>query len=526
MTHRDGERLAEENRRLCDENGALRGRIVELNEEIARLRGELRGLSDEVRRLKDLPKRPEVRPSGLNRKKKGGSGRRTGRRKPRRYSPKARTERVFIEVPDVPEGSVRDGYESYTVQELAVQPVVVEYLRERWRTPDGTRIVAPLPADVNGQYGSGLRRLVVSLYHQGQTTVPRIVTLLNDWGVGISKRTVVRMLTDGVTGLVDEAAQVLSAGIDGADWLHVDDTGARHRNRNGYCTVIGNDRFTGFATGPSKSRLNFLQILGCGDRGHVLNGTAFEYMRSCQLPKITVELLRHGGRQRFDSETEWQAHLDRLGIGARKAVIATEGALWGALSESSTLADTVILSDDAGQFNIGEHALCWVHAERLLQKLIASGPGHRDAVESKRDGIWTLYRQLLDYRTDPDPDTAVSLSRRFDDIFSDTTCYHMLNQLLKRLADNKRELLRVLDHPTTPLHNNLAENDIRAQVTRRRISAGTRSDAGRDARDACLALLKTCRKLNISFWDYLGCRFKVPDAPAIPPLATLVSQRE
>jgi hypothetical protein len=33
------------------------------------------------------------------------------------------------------------------------------------------------------------------------------------------------------------------------------------------------------------------------------------------------------------------------------------------------LPDTVILSDDAGPFALGRHALCWVHAERLVHKL-------------------------------------------------------------------------------------------------------------------------------------------------------------
>ena len=52
--------------------------------------------------------------------------------------------------------------------------------------------------------------------------------LLNDWDVTISKRTVIRILNDGMKILVDEAQQVLAAGIAGAQWLHVDDTGARH----------------------------------------------------------------------------------------------------------------------------------------------------------------------------------------------------------------------------------------------------------------------------------------------------------
>ena len=100
-----------------------------------------------------------------------------------------------------------------------------------------------------------------------------------------------------------------------------------------------------------------------------------------------------------------------------------------------------------------------------------------------------------------------------------------MNQLLQRLYRNKSELLTVLDHPHTPLHTNLAENDIRAQVIRRKISAGTRSTAGRDARDAALGIMKTCHKLKLSFWDYLGHRFQVPNTTAVKPLPELVRQK-
>jgi len=91
---------------------------------------------------------------------------------------------------------------------------------------------------------------------------------------------------------------------------------------------------------------------------------------------------------------------------------------------------------------------------------------------------------------------------------------------------NKDELLRVLQRPEIPLHTNGSENDIRCQVTRRKISAGTRSDLGRDCRDAFLGLAKTCTKLGVAFWDYLGSRLGVPGQPVIPPLPTLIRRRQ
>jgi len=40
-----------------------------------------------------------------------------------------------------------------------------------------------------------------------------------------------------------------------------------------------------------------------------------------------------------------------------------------------------------------------------------------------------------------------------------------------------------------------------------------------------LGLAKTCAKLGISFWDYLGARLVIAGNPAIPYLPQLVAQR-
>jgi hypothetical protein len=115
------------------------------------------------------------------------------------------------------------------------------------------------------------------------------------------------------------------------------------------------------------------------------------------------------------------------------------------------------------------------------------------------------------------------LRTRFDRIFDRKTGFVTLDRLLARLKANKSELLKVLDRPEIPLHTNSSENDIRCQVTKRKISGGTRSDLGRDCRDAFLGLNKTCAKQGIAFWDYLGARLAVPGAPAVPHLTELVS---
>lgn len=94
--------------------------------------------------------------------------------------------------------------------------------------------------------------------------------------------------------------------------------------------------------------------------------------------------------------------------------------------------------------------------------------------------------------------------------------------MLRRLFRNKTGLLRVLERPEIPLPTNACENDIRAFVTKRKISGGTVSENGRDSRDIMLGLAKTCRKLKLSFYEFIGDRLGIPGLK-IPPLATLVS---
>ena len=198
---------------------------------------------------------------------------------------------------------------------------------------------------------------------------------------------------------------------------------------------------------------------------------------------------------------------------------------YGSVQSHGFLCDAVVLSDDAGQFNVGHHALCWVHAERLVHKLDTFTDKHRAAQEKIRGLIWDFYASLRAYRIKPSRRRSLALRARFDRIFSRRTGFATLDRLLARLRANKAELLMVLDRPEIPLHTNGSENDIRCYITRRKVSAGTRSDMGRDCRDAFLSLAKTCGKHGIAFWDYLGSRLRVAGHTIVEPLDHYVRAR-
>ena len=232
-----------------NENTALVGRRV-----------ENRTLKDEIARLKELPRRPPDKPSGMERsteagkvaKKKSRSRRRRGATLPRI----AITQEIMLPAA-APAGSRFKGYDDIVVQDLDLRARATRYRRERWTTPSGETVSGVLPEGIVGGFGPDLQRFILALHIQGQVTTDRLTALLNGMGVVISKRQVVRLLAKCAQKFAAEEAEVLRAGLATAPWITVDDTSARHARRDGYTTQIGDDRFTAFRTGASKSRADF-----------------------------------------------------------------------------------------------------------------------------------------------------------------------------------------------------------------------------------------------------------------------------
>jgi len=426
---------------------------------------------------------------------------------------------------NVPQGSTFKGYKDFVVQDLSVEAYNTRFRLECWQAPDGRHVSAQLPAHLNGKhFGIELIRFILYQYHHCHVTQPLLLEQLREIGVDISSGQLNNILIESNDAFHEEKDAILGTGLEVSTYVNVDDTGARHQGKNGYCTHIGNEWFSWFESTSSKSRINFLRLLRSGGTDYVINSDAVAYWESNKLPRGLLSLLSADQPCSFADDQQWDRYLKQKGIqGARHVQIATEGALIGSIIEHGVSRNLIVVSDDAGQFNVLLHALCWIHAERSINKITPVSEKGREDLDNVRERLWQLYNELKAYKVNPQPSEAERLDAAFDDLFTSRTSSASLNNALKRIHNNKSELLLVLRHPHIPLHNNLSENSIRDYVKRRKISGGTRSEAGRRSRDTFATLKKTCRKLKITFWQYLKDRLE--ETHLIPKLAELIRNR-
>ena len=489
----------------------------------------IEGLEQELLKLKGETTKPKIKPSKIdndsddnNSSASGKSGRGSKTDTGKAQQPLNIEETLTIQPDNIPVGSRFKGYRSVVVQDLILKSHNICYRLAQYQTPDGRYLSGQLPATVQGSsFGKTLHAFILYQYHHQHVTQPLLLAQLHDLGIRISSGRLSELITENLEVFHQEKDELLEAGVKVSNYVQTDDTGARHDGQNGYCTYIGNELFSWFNSTQSKSRINFLSLLKHGLKAdYVLNVGALEYMARQGLPKSLLE--------RFSVQVvtvkehaAWKKWLTDNGIiQERHRRIITEGALMGGLLAQGIPADFGIVSDDAGQFNVFDHALCWIHAERAINRLLPMNDLQKQAVDEVRKQVWSIYRNLKAYKLAPQPEQAQLIRQQFANLVETKTGYATLNQVLKQFGKNQHELLRVLDKPYLPLHNNLSERDIREYVKKRKISRSTRSDTGRRCRDTFASLKKTCRKQGISFWVYLKARL-LGDG-CVSPLAELI----
>ena len=493
--------------------------IQTLSEQLAKSQEKIRVLEEELRRLQKTPKRPKFRPNGMLPRDRNNESPSS----PDPFTPAVSASLVQKEVSEItirethhPEGSRFKGYQTYSIQDVSLISKEITYRLEVWQAPGGEMLRAKLPEELEGQhFGSTLRAFMTNLYAQGMTQ-PAIHEFLQSLGIDISVGQVSNILLNEAEEYSKVREAILSAGIQEADYIRADDTGEKHEYKSCYCTHIGGQYFSYYKTTSSKSRENFLGILLQGKEGYHINESMIWHLFQCGVKDDVLNLFEDCKGKRFHTKKGMNRLLNELGLKSQKLrEQCFEAALVGFICATILKPGQVFLSDRAGQFALFNHAGCWVHLERPLRKIICASEQVEKELKQVREAIWILYRTLKVVALTQTGKEQVH--KLYDELIALKTISPAINEVIQNFRVYRDEMLKALDHPGLPLHNNDSERDIRGVAKRRNISGSTKSEQGRKFRDSLMTLKQTCFRLGCNFWGYLQLWFKgyPPDLPEL-----------
>ena len=219
-------------------------------------------LKDEIARLKGEKQKPNLKPSRLEAKEKESppsadeasetSGENTSDSQKKKKRPGSAKRKKTLELAiheikvieplqEIPTGSEFKGYQDYTVQELLIRPHNIRYRLACWKTPTGEYLRGKLPESVvkMGHFGPTLKSYLLYQYHHCHVTQPLLQKMMEDWGIDLSSGQLNRILVENKEQYQTEKQEILKVGLSVSSYINTDDTGARHKGVNSYCTQIG-----------------------------------------------------------------------------------------------------------------------------------------------------------------------------------------------------------------------------------------------------------------------------------------------
>ena len=515
--------------------------VEKLSEENEDLKTDNQKLRDENNRLKGEQGKPNIRGNkgGSKGKNLSSENERKERKEKKKKKSKSKKENIKIDRSEVcevdrsklPADAKFNGYENVVVQEILIKTNNVEYKKEVFYSASEKRTyVGELPAGVVGEFGPGIRSLVCTLKYVANMSQPKIHELLENCDVFISQSTISRILTNDETGFNQEKKDIFRAALEHTPYQQIDDTTVRVNGKNQYSQILCNPYYTAFFTVPRKDRLTILDLLLCGrERTYRFDLKAFCLMSDFNVAKKVTKQLLNLTEDKEISEAEIQALLEKVfekGKGKNTKTRIMEAAAIAAYHrQTSVPVVDILLADDAPQFKkvTSELALCWIHEGRHYNRLDPIFPCTVDALKEFKTDFWDFYRDLLKYKNDPIPEKAETLSAQFDELFSTKTIYDALNNRIEKTRSKKEELLKVLEYPWLPLHNNDSELGARVEKRRQDVSLHTISDAGTTAKDAFLTITQTAKKLGGNAFNYINDR--VSRNFNMPALSSLIVEK-
>lgn len=509
-----------------------------LSGEVGALRVENQRLRDENNRLQGEQGKPNIKGNKKQPWPKGDHSSESERHKKRVRHKKskkvevqiAREEVLKVEAKQLPADAEYKGYETVVVQELLVKTENVRFYKEKYYSASRRKsYLAQLPPGYAGQFGPGIKSMILTLYFGVGTSEPKIREFLVNMGVQISKGEVSDLLIQKQGDFHAESEAVYEAGLRSSPWQQSDHTETRVNGQRQHCQVVCNPAYSSYHTHPKVDRLTALDVLRQGrKRIFLLNEEAFGYLENVALSKAAQAVLPKWQSEKVWEESAFMKRLDHalpnLNIQQRTAILGAAAVAAYHAEKGVPIVDTLVC-DDASVFHWLTRAmmLCWVHDGRAYKKLEPVIALHRQQLEDFLKTYWDYYQQMLAYREKPTAEECKRLENQFDTLFATKTGYDDLDQRIAKTCAKKTSLLQVLQHPELPLHNNASELAVRQRVRKRDVSFGPRTQLGLQAWDTFMTLADTARKLGLSFYVYI--RDRVSATNQIPPMDILVTKR-
>ncbi|MBD3843800.1 MAG: transposase, partial [Campylobacterales bacterium] len=108
-----------------------------------------------------------------------------------------------------------------------------------------------------------MKAFIVNLYYKGRVTEHKIKSILEEAGISISEGEISNILTkEKQSNFIKEKQDIFEVGMDHSEYIHADDSGARHKGINHHVHVVCNKLFTAFFITRFKNKKEIRQILG------------------------------------------------------------------------------------------------------------------------------------------------------------------------------------------------------------------------------------------------------------------------
>ena len=431
----------------------------------------------------------------------------------------------------LPPDAVREPNESVVIQDIEIKPRNIRFERHvHYSATEKKFFRGPLPGGSDrGDFGPGLRALIVALKYCGNMSEPKIGEFLENFDVQVSAGSLSNILTHTAKSFEDEFHDLFTAGLASTPYQQTDDTSARVAGKFWHTHIVCNPYYTAYSTRPHKDRLTVLSVLQNTDNLRFrFNTKTLELLQAeFAIPvKWQRSIAALGEDVAFDAESLKTLLDDWFGERNQQTRTAIEQAAATVYYQQQTTVPVVetLVCDDAGQFKsiTGHLALCWIHAGRHYEKLSPVVSRHVESLKAFTEQYWDYYTSLQDYRAGPTKALAAKLRLEFDALFSTRTGYAALDDRIAKTAAKKDELLTVLDHPEVPLHNNALELGARVSARRRDVSLHSRSVRGARAMDIFTTLVQTSKQLGVSAYEYL--RDRLSRRFEMPSLAQCIQQ--